>query len=198
MLIKVIDYVTAALEDSRAAVIYVLSAVDFSKVFNRLEYCSYIKTIAEHWASSDVLQLLATFLMGQTMTVTVGSCWSNPKLVIAGAPRESLLGCYFFNLGVDDLEKGYQSLAIRTSINGVNYKKSCAEKNNGLLEHIHRKAEAKGMRVNEKKTRLMCVFAARIFNPRVQVTFNGQLIKGQDNLRIRAIRAKSELERLWK
>ena len=40
------------------------------------------------------------------------------------------------------------------------------------------------MRVNENKTGLMCVSAARSFDPRVSVSFNGQIVKGKESLKI--------------
>ena len=40
------------------------------------------------------------------------------------------------------------------------------------------------MIVNEKKTSLMCVSAARSFDARVELNFNGQTVKGRDSLKI--------------
>ena len=104
LLIEVISDVTTALEDNRAGV--VLSAIDFSKAFNRLDHQKCLQSFANKGASTQVLNLLASFLQGRTMTVKVGQTKSTPKPVNAGAPQGSVLGCYLFNIGIDDLEKG--------------------------------------------------------------------------------------------
>ena len=98
---NLMDYTINVL-DSRAAV--VLSAVDFSKAFNQLEHTACLETFARKGASSQILSMLAAFLDRRTMTVRVGDKWSAEKRVNAGAPQGSVLGCYLFNIGVDDLE----------------------------------------------------------------------------------------------
>ena len=49
-----------------------------------------------------------------------------------------------------------------------------------MLDHIRTNAEKKGMLVNEKKTSLMCVSAARGYQAKVKIDFNGQYITGQE------------------
>ena len=73
-----------ALEDNRLAV--VLSAVDFSKAFNRLEHLACFKSVQKKGTSTDIITLLAALLEGRLMTVKVGKQWSLPKPVNAGAP----------------------------------------------------------------------------------------------------------------
>ena len=105
LLVETIDYVTSSLEDNRAGV--VLSAVDFSKAFNRLDHEHCLRAIIERGASAQVVKLLAAFLSGRTMTVRVGQTMSRPRQVNAGAPQGSVLGCYLFNMGVDNLEDNF-------------------------------------------------------------------------------------------
>ena len=88
LLMKVVNHVVEALEDNRSAV--VLSAVDFSKAFNRLEYPGCLQTVAKKWGSTDIIALLGTFLEGRTMTVRVGKQWSALKSVNAEAPQGSV------------------------------------------------------------------------------------------------------------
>ena len=102
LLIEVISDITGTLEDNRAA--SVLSAIDFSKVFNRLDHEKCLKTFSNKGASTQILALLTAFLSGRKMTVRVGTESSQLRNVNAGAPQGSVLGCYLFNIGVDDLE----------------------------------------------------------------------------------------------
>ena len=68
LLIEVLDRVAAGLEDNRAAV--VLSAIDFSKAFNRLDHFICLKTFVDRGASNQVVNLLGAFLRGRRMTVS--------------------------------------------------------------------------------------------------------------------------------
>ena len=105
LLVEVISDVTTALEDNRAGV--VLSAIDFSKAFNRLDHRKVLGSFAKRGSSSDVLALLASFLGGRQMTVRLEQSRSALLPVNAGAPQGSVLGCYLFNVGVDDLEEDF-------------------------------------------------------------------------------------------
>ena len=104
LLIEVLYDITSALEDNRAAV--VLSAIDFSKAFNRLDHQKCLQAFADKGASTQILNLLASFLGGRTMTVKVEQERSAPRAVNAGAPQGSVLGCYLFNIAIDELETG--------------------------------------------------------------------------------------------
>ena len=104
------DQITDHLEDQRAAAI--VTAIDYSKAFNRLEHGSVLKAFRDAGASNQVLSLLASFLIGRQMTVRVGNHWSNKRTVNAGAPQGSVLGTYIFNVGTDTLEDGYEDEEI--------------------------------------------------------------------------------------
>ena len=89
LLIEVLYDTTRTLEDNRAGV--VLSAIDFSKAFNRLDHQKCLKTFANKGASNEILGLLASFLGGREMTVKFGQERSDPRPVNAGAPQGSVL-----------------------------------------------------------------------------------------------------------
>ena len=64
------------------------------------------------------------------------------------------------------------------------FKETHAEKTTGLLEHVRRNAERKGMVVNEKKTGLMCVSASRSYKAKISIEFSGQRVRGESTLKI--------------
>ena len=104
LLASTLDTITEALEDRRAAC--VLTAIDFSKAFNRLDHLSCLRAFERKGAGENLLELLAAFLLGRTMTVRVGKEWSARKPVNAGSPQGSVLGGFLFNVGIDHLEDG--------------------------------------------------------------------------------------------
>lgn len=57
------------LDDNRSAT--VLTAIDFSKAFNRVTYQACLQQFAKHGSSTEVLKLLEVFLCGRTMSVRV-------------------------------------------------------------------------------------------------------------------------------
>ena len=105
LLIEVMSDLTTALEDNRAGI--VVSALDFSKAFNRLDHLKCLQSFVKKGSSTQILQLLAAFLTGRSMTVRLDGVSSKLRPVNAGAPQGSVLGCYLFNVGVDDLEEDF-------------------------------------------------------------------------------------------
>ena len=58
-------------------------------------------------ASTPVLKIIASFLTNRTMTVRVGSQWSEDLQVNGGCPQGSVLGVLLFNTTTDDLENDF-------------------------------------------------------------------------------------------
>ena len=81
-----------------------LTAIDYGKAFNRMEYQECLKSFARHGAPTQLISLIATFLSGRVMTVRVGNSWSKPRPVNGGVPQGSILGVLLFNLTTDNLE----------------------------------------------------------------------------------------------
>ena len=101
-LVQLWQQVLENLEDPRAASL--LTSIDYSKAFNRLNYGACLKTLKAKGASTESLRTIASFLMDRKMTVKVGGIFSVLRVVEGGAPQGSLLGVTLFNTYIDDFE----------------------------------------------------------------------------------------------
>ena len=63
MLVDLFDKITEDLEDNRAAT--VLTAIDYSKAYNRLEHFAVLNVLKNHGASNRILRLVGSFLIGR-------------------------------------------------------------------------------------------------------------------------------------
>lgn len=64
------------------------------------------------------------------------------------------------------------------------FKKIEDKRMESLLSHVAGNAVRKGMKINAKKTNLMCVSAATPFRPLVQIQLEDQMTSGQDKMKI--------------
>ena len=102
LIISLWQKILTDLEDNRAAT--VLTAIDYAKAFNRMQYQECLKAFARHGASTELIRLIATFLSERIMTVRVGNSWSTGRHVSGGVPQGSILGVLLFNMTTDNLE----------------------------------------------------------------------------------------------
>ena len=102
MIIDIMQEICENAEDYRSAT--VLCAIDYAKAFNRLSYQHCLEAYRRKGSSTPVLRLIASFLTNRTMTVKVGSSWSEPLTVDGGCPQGSILGVHLFNTTTDTLE----------------------------------------------------------------------------------------------
>ena len=102
LLISVWQKILTDLEDCRASTL--LTAIDYAKAFNRMQFQECLRSFARHGASTEIIALVATFLRDRTMMVKVGSAWSRPREVHGGVPQGSILGVLLFNITTDNLE----------------------------------------------------------------------------------------------
>ena len=105
MVIDILQEICENAEDYRSAT--VLTAIDYSKAFNRVSYQHCLEAFRKKGASTQTLRLLATFLTNRTMSVRVGQVWSEPLNVDGGCPQGSVLGVFLFNGTTDCLEDEY-------------------------------------------------------------------------------------------
>ena len=98
-------------EDYRSATI--LTAIDYSKAFNRVSFQHCLEALRKKGASTPVLRIIASFLTNRTMSVKVGSAWSDPLEVTGGCPQGSVLGVRLFNSTTDNLEDEFEELERR-------------------------------------------------------------------------------------
>ena len=102
LLISVWQNILQDLEDCRAGTL--LTAIDYAKAFNRMQYQECLRSLVRHGASTEIVQLVATFLTDRHMSVRVGSSWSQPRQVNGGVLQGSILGVLLFNITTDNLE----------------------------------------------------------------------------------------------
>ena len=101
-LIELWQAVLENLEDPRAGSL--LTSIDYSKVFNRLDFAHCLRCLQKKGASAELLAIVASFLSYRQMVVKVGSTLSTPKLVLGGVPQGSILGVFLFNVSIDLFE----------------------------------------------------------------------------------------------
>ena len=105
MLIQLYQDMCTNLEDYRAASL--LTAIDYSKAFNRMSYQHCLSSLAGLGATTEILRIIASFLTGRVMTVKVGQERSSRREVTGGCPQGSILGVFLFNATINDLEDNY-------------------------------------------------------------------------------------------
>ena len=78
-----------------------LTSIDNSKVFNRLDFGHCLKSLARKGACRELLNIISSFLSNRVMRVKIGQVLSDPKRVMGGVPQGSLLGVFLFNIAID-------------------------------------------------------------------------------------------------
>ena len=96
-----------------------LTSIDFAKAFNRMSHQACLKSLQEHGASEPTTSLVSAFLYGRTMSVRIGSNYSNPRPINGGSPQGSILGNYLFCITTDNLGvRADQEETGMTAMNG--------------------------------------------------------------------------------
>ena len=105
MVVGLLQEICENAEDYRSATI--LTAIDYSKAFNRVSFQHCLEALQRKGASTPVLKIIASFLTNRTMSVRVGNEWSTPLDVNGGCPQGSVIGVLLFNSTTDNLEDGF-------------------------------------------------------------------------------------------
>ena len=116
-LVQLWQEVLASLEDPRAASI--ITSIDYSKAFNRLDFARCLESLAAKGASSELIQMVASFLTSRTMSVKVGQVSSRPRIVLGGVPQGSILGVFLFNATIDCFEADSRDVVTIGTIGGA-------------------------------------------------------------------------------
>ena len=101
-LVELYQLILEALEDPRAA--SVITSIDYSKAFNRLDFLHCLEALAAKGASTELISIVGSFLTSRTMAVKVGQVTSRPRVVLGGVPQGSILGVFLFNATIDTFE----------------------------------------------------------------------------------------------
>ena len=107
MIVDLLQEICENAEDYRSAT--VLCAIDFAKAFNRMSFQHCLDSLKKKHASTPLIRLIASFLTNRTMTLRVGSYWSEPLPVSGGCPQGSLLGVILFNSTTEFLEDEFMA-----------------------------------------------------------------------------------------
>ena len=115
-LVELFQLILEALEDSRAA--SVITSIDYSKAFNRLDFLHCLEALAAKGASTELISIIGSFLTSRTMSVKVGQTLSKPRIVLGGVPQGSILGVFLFNATIDTFEAASRDIVNYPVIGG--------------------------------------------------------------------------------
>ena len=115
-LVELYQLILESLEDPRAA--SVITSIDYSKAFNRLDFLRCLEALAAKGASTELIRIVGSFLTSRTMSVKVGQAMSRPRVVLGGVPQGSILGVFLFNATIDNFEAASKDLVQYPVIGG--------------------------------------------------------------------------------
>ena len=94
MLVEVWERILSGLEIPDVAV--TLLGIDYEKAFNRMGHNECLLQLAKLGASQFSIDLVSSFLTRRVMRSRIGSITSSPRLISAGSPQGSILGCFLY------------------------------------------------------------------------------------------------------
>ena len=181
VIVEVWDKILRSLDKSTDNKAVVFTALDFSKSFSRCSYQQILQSYADVGASKWLLYMHAAFLRDRTMSVRIGTMMSDKLAVTGGAVQGSVLGVLDHNVVLNDLDKDLPdsiylakyvddltlvetvSNTVTTSIDNSGNRQLHSIKpadSQQAFNMIKRRAEAKGLEINSKKTQILSVSSA--------------------------------------
>ena len=189
-LVELYQLVLESLEDPRAASI--ITSIDYSKAFNRLDFLHCLRALANKGASSEIIGIVSSFLTSRTMSVKVGQALSKPRIVLGGVPQGSILGVFLFNCTIDAFEAGANDVVEYPIIRGVGGAAPApyVPHDRGLNERVPREYDRPGFKAWEK----IAISVLKYIDDNIlheKICMDGLVIDELGRKRARAIRTQN-------
>lgn len=137
--------------------------IDYSKAFDTIRHDKMLNILSDIGVRGKMLKWFENYLKDRRMLVKINNLNSNEKLSKFGVPQGSILGPTLYTIYVNSLFNSIHDCnmymyADDTAILSVNYSlESAREKLQEGYNNILKWTHDYGLRINEKKTKLLCI-----------------------------------------
>ena len=146
-LVDLYKLILEVLEDFRVASI--ITSIDYSEAFNRLDFMHCLEALAGKGASTELISIVGSFLTSRTMSVKVGQALSKPRIVLGGVPQGSILGVFLFNITIDNFEAASKDVRSYKVIGGKGTAATPLPHDRDLNEPVEREYDRPGFKAWE-------------------------------------------------